>query len=359
MMHVGWLMGSRYARREALGLSPLVVGLMDESVRLTRLVPVGVEPPGGDLAGPVLATDAGGWWWSRRGHRHRLAEALREQDPHLLHALDGERWEDAVALGEMLDVPVILSARGLSDVRSASRRLRQVNPTRLLLTAPTEPLARELRETTSNLLRVETVLPGVHTSDNPPPTRSPDHPLCLMLSSDAPLDDGYADCLAGLAEFCQSHPATQCFIEGELPDAHSIWKLARRLELASHLSFVPGRLAKAPILLSAHALIHPQPIAEPRSITLLAMGHALPVVAVVDPMLDYLVPDHTARLIGKPSPQHWLDHFHQLADDPTSAADLGRRARAWVHEERLATDHVERILSLYRQLAGEPIAFVG
>ncbi len=352
-------MGERYARREALGLGPLVVGLLDESVRLTRVLPRGVDPPGGDLAGPVLTMPDRGWWLGRRGRFERLAEVLSEQDPDLVHALDGERWPEAIALGALLDVPVVLSTRGGSDVRLASRRLKQVNPTRLLLTAPTEPLARELREATDNLVRVEALPTGVHVTQASPVERLPDQPLCLMLSSDAPLDDDYARCMAGLAEFCETQPATQCFIEGEQPEAHAVWKLARRMGLMPHLSFVPGRLANTAVLLSAHALVHPQALGEARAITLLAMARAMPVLAVADPMLDYLVPDHTARLIDDPTPQAWLDQFRQLAEDPRNAAELGQRAQAWVHEERLAADQVDRLLSLYRQLVGEPIAFRG
>lgn len=358
-MHTALLAGEDYTRCERETLRCLIVGLLDEGVRVTRVVPRGVDPPGGDLAGPVVAWRPGGLRpWSKR-RLTPIAEQLDEDGVTLLHAVDAGAWFPAMALSEIMDLPVLLGSHDRFDARLTPKIFRSLNPTRCMMAADTEPITGQLRDTTDNLVVVETLPPGVHLCDQTPRPRTPDDPLCVVLSTDGPIDEDYLAALEGFNNFAQTHPGAQCFIQGPHPDPHQIYKHARRIGVLGHLSFVPKALEPDHLLLRADVLLHPQPLGKTRSVTLLAMAAAVPVLAVPDPALDYLIHDHTCWLTDPPSPHAWADRLEHLVADPEAGLQLGRRAQTWVREERLASDHLARTITLYRQLAGEPIAFPG
>ena len=357
-MHTALLTGGEYLRNERGALRSLMIGMLDEGVRVTRIVPTGADPPGGDLAGPVMHYRPRGTraWPKRR--IAGMADRLDEQGVSLLHAVDSDTWLLAVALGEMMDLPILLSSHDRYDARLTPKLFRTLNPTRCMMAADTEPMAQLLRDAVNNLVVVETIPPGVHLSDQTPRERTPDDPLCVVLSTDGPLDEDYLAALEGLNMFASTHPGAQCFVHGDHPDSHQVYKQARRIGVLGHLSFVPNGLDVGELLLRADAVLHPQAIGKTRGITLLAMGAAVPVLAVEDDVLDYLVHDHTCWLT-EPTAQAWADRLEYLVADPEAGAQLGRRAQAWVREDRLASDHLARMVNLYRQLAGEPIAFPG
>ncbi len=371
-MHAALLCGADLVLTEREMLRQLIVGLLSEGVRVTRVTTQGVTPPGGELAGSVFGLPGsvgdgrGGigaaWWPGTRRQWGKLAEALDEADVSLLVATDGDTWDAAVELGRRIDLPVMLCSHDRFDARFAPRLFRTLNPTRCLIVADSAPIADTLREATNNLVVVEHVPPGVHLTDRTPRKRAPDDPLCVVLSTDGPLDEDYLAALEGLALHAQTHPSFLVLLEGSHPDTHATYKHLRRLGLLGTCTFAPKGSRTDDLLLEADAVLHPQPLARSRSVTLAAMAHALPVIAVDDLALDTLIDDHTAWVLDEnppPTPEAWAEQLARLQDDPEAGLDLGKRAQEWVREEHLFADHLARFVHLCRQLAGEPIAFPG
>jgi glycosyltransferase involved in cell wall biosynthesis len=151
----------------------------------------------------------------------------------------------------------------------------------------------------------------------------------------------------------------QFFFDGQRTDQHQVWKAVKKLDLLANVSFTARRVGHRELLMMADALIHPQAPGRSRAITLMAMAHAVPVLAAEDEFLDYLIDGHTAWLLPEPDTEAWVELIDRLIAEPGDAADLGRRARAWVGEERLASEQIARTLALYRTVSGEPLPFVG
>lgn len=363
-MHAAILANTAWLDDELTTFQQLTVGLIDEQVRLTRIMPDQLGGPGMGLGHSSLLGTRLTWRESKFAavnHRRlvKLCDAIDHEGVELIHALHGDLWQPAAVIGDQLDLPVIFNAASSADARQADRLAKQLNPTRSVFCATTEPIARDLRARTHNLVRVETVLPGVHVGDPAAHVRTPGEAPCIAVCGDGVMDEQYQQLLEGVALVVAERPEVQFFFDGQRTDQHQVWKAAQRLDLLGNLSFVPRRLGHREMLLMADALVHPQRLERSRSVTLLAMAHAVPVLAVADEVLDYLVPEHTAWVIDEPTAASWADLLMRLIVHPDDATDLGLRARAWVHEERLASDQIERMLSLYRSTAGTPLPFPG
>ena len=412
-MHAALIADADYLDDELTEFRQLCAGLIDEQVQLTRVVPAGVvraaprrgtepdrrsadadnpardaEPErrspvarqwrrageldgdaaGGPTEGPLASSPLFGsrltWEASRYGaldHRRlvRLAEPLADANVMLIHALSRGVWSAAATLGEQLDAAVIFRAADWSDADHAARLVRQLRPTRCVLVAASGPLAAELRRRTQNLVRVETVFPGVHVQVPRAGERQPGDPLCVAVAGSGVLDDAYRALLSGIEQVVAQHPATQFFFDTPRTDPHRLWRETERRGLLGHVSFVPRRPGHRDLLLTADALVLPQATGRTRGVTLRAMARAVPVIAADDPSLDELTHDHTAWVLQNPDAAAWAEALLRVVATPDEANDLGLRARAWVHEERLASDQIGRLLNLYHTMTGEPIGFVG
>jgi len=363
-MHTALLTNTAWLDDELTAFQQLTVGLVDEQVKLTRIMPADVGGSGLGLGDSSLFGRKLTWKESKFAainHRRivRLCDAIDHEGVELLHALHGDLWQPAAVIGDQLDLPVIFTANSSQDIHQAVKLVKQLDPTRSVFCATTEPIAAELRERTQNLVRVETVVAGVHAGEPHLSSRTPGEALCIAVCGDGMMDDPYQQLLEGIALVIADRPEVQFFFDGQRTDQHQIWKAAQRLNLLGNLSFVPRRLGHREMLLMADAIVHPQSLERSRSVTLLAMAHAVPVLAAADEILDYLVPNHTAWVIDEPDAGAWADLLMRLVRHPEDAADLGMRARAWVHDERLASDQIERILNLYRSAAGTPLPFPG
>ncbi|MEM8738803.1 MAG: glycosyltransferase [Planctomycetota bacterium] len=361
-MHAALLANTAWLDDELTTFQQLSVGLVDEQVRLTRVVPQGAG--GAGLGGASLLGQKRTWPESRLAvlnHRRlvRLVGAFDASRVDLIHALHRDLWQPAAVIGDHLDLPVVFQAGAVEDAAAAARLSGQLNPTRCVFAATTEPIAEEIREQTQGRVRVETVWPGVHVGEPMAEGLERDGAVCVAVCGDGVMDESYRRLLEGIARVVADRPEMLFFFEGQRSDQRQIWKTAQRMGLLKYLSFVPRRLGRRELLLMADAVVHPQALGRSRGVTLLAMAHGVPVVSVADDALDYLRPDQTAWVVEDADGEAWAGELERLVREREAARALGRRAREWVRGERLASDHIERTLRLYRELSGEPLPFPG
>ena len=350
LANIAWL------DEELVSLKHLVAGLLDEQVQVVQVVPGSLEVEESSVFSTRVEWQETSWRLINRLKLLRLRPTLEELEVDLLHALDGRLWWAALHLSERLGVPAVLSASSHFDVRVAERLASKIEPSRVVVTAATDPLARAITARLSEPVTVEMIPPGVHKAA--PEGGDPGSPaLCAIVSGNGDHDPHYQALLQGIARLVEAHPEAQFFFDNQESDQHRIWRAAERLDLLPHISMVPRRLGHRELLLRADVLIQPQPLGRARSLTLRAMARALPVVAFDDPWLDYLIDDETAWLVREPSGDDWESAMRRVIKRPAEAVDLGRRAREWVAEHRIASDSVAHTLEVYRRLTGESIKF--
>ncbi|GAB4192054.1 MAG: hypothetical protein Kow00105_06080 [Phycisphaeraceae bacterium] len=356
-MHPALLTNRAWLDEELAPFQHLVVGLIDEGVRVAQVVPEGVSHEDLSSFGEQV------WWRESRVstlNYFRLAglnDTLTDMGVDLIHAMDGRLWRAALNLAEAMSVPAILSAYSKLDIRLAQRLLAAQDPSKVAVTTATEPLTGAIREVVSDNVLVRTIPPGVHVHQDSQSLSSPEQALCVIVSGNGEMDEDYQILLDGIARFIRSRPMTQFFFDGQGSTQHQIWKAANAAGLLGNISLTPRRLGHREVLLKAHAIIHPQPLGRARSLTLRAMARGMPVIARQDPFLDYLIDGETAVVLENPDASQWVNVLDRLVEDVSRMTELGQRAMDWVRRHRTTSQYVAGVLDMYRRMTGESIPF--
>ncbi|MEM9250921.1 MAG: glycosyltransferase family 4 protein [Planctomycetota bacterium] len=352
-MHIALLANTAWLDEEMAALRQLVVGLIDEHVTLTQVVPELIPPEDTSPFAHRLDWSETRWRFLNRRRLDALHTQLAAAKVDLIHALDGRLWPAAIDLADRLDLPLLLSASSAHDLAAASRLAGRLRPETTALTAATDPLASALRTRVPEAVPVHLVPPGVHCLE--PSPRPDDRPLCAVITGSGRHDAYMQAILEALARVTRRDPQAQFFFDGQTSDQHRIWKAADKLGLLRHVSLVPRKLGNRDLLLRTDALLMPQPLGKARSLTLQAMARGLPVLATEDPWLDYLVDGETAWMLSHSEPTGWHDRIVHLLDHPDASTALGHGSRAWVNEHRPVTRQIDALLDLYRRYTGQTI----
>jgi glycosyltransferase involved in cell wall biosynthesis len=355
-MHVALLANTAWLDEELPLFQHLVVGLIDEQVRVAQVVPEGRLGDEASVFGEIVFWRDAGWRWTRRRSLYQLDQVLDGLGVNLIHALDGRLWRGATELGRRISAPVIYSSFSALDVPLAARLAPRLDPTRALFTAASDPLAGELRRVLPEAFNVERLRTGIH-KQSPEHEGGEDEIVSIVVAGNGRLDAAVSALLHGATALVRDCPQTHLFFDGQGADQRDVWREAKKLGLLSHASFIPRRLGHRELLLRADVLVHPQTSGRMRGLTLQAMAHGLPVVARQDPMVDHLIDGETARVLDHPTAADWQQTLAELVNDPSDRRSLGLGARQWVNQHRLASTSVAQALHAYRTLTGATLAF--
>lgn len=355
-MHVALLANTAWLDEQLVSFQQLVVGLIDESVRVAQVVPQYLPMEESIVFGERVLWQESTWPWVNLCRVWRLDTALEPMNIDLLHALDGRLWPGAALLARRMSLPVLFHANSHLDLRRVERVARLLPPGQLAFSAATAPIAQAMAERLDPAYTVEHVAQGAHAGE-PVRARTADDPVCVVISGNGRLDHRYEALLDGIAQVIRRHAHAQFFFDGQGSNQHQIWRAARQRNLLANLSLIPRRLGHRELLVRADVLVHPQPLGLSRALTLQAMAHAVPVLAHQDPWLDYLLPDETGRVVQSPTGHDWEQLLCDVIERPREARELGERAQAWARANRPASQHIGKTLELYQRLAGHSIPF--
>jgi len=354
-MNAALLANTAWLDEELPMFRSLVVGLIDEQVRVVQVLPERIGEEEASAFGTRL-----GWRDTaiapvRTWRLLRLRQTLGELDVTLLHALDGRLWAGTAGLARKMDRPAILNVNSVLDLPSIPRVLRKLDATNVAFSVATEPLANAVVEKLGAGVIVQTIPPGVHVPEKPAPLRKEGEIFCGVITGVGGYDEAYETLFAGLRQFLDRHDEAQFFLDVQGPETHRLWQSAGRFGLHNHLSLTPRRLGHRELLVRSHALMQPQSIGKPRGIVLQAMAHGVPVLAREDPWVDYLIREESAWVLTDPDPEGWARRLDRLFEPDDNVRQLVESARSYVRASHLAADEVSRLLTLYRQMTGETI----
>jgi len=360
-MQVSLLANSIWLDEELVGFRHLIVGLIDEQVRVAQVVPDNLPVDDAIPFGDRVSWEESGWGWLRRRRIAGLADELEKLEPDVIHALHHHLWEGTLELALDLEAAVVLQVTGEEEVQRALKLLPKLDPARVAFAVTTQPLATQLSERLPDSFMVRTIRPGVRIPTAEPDDKPTAHepPLCALICGQTRHDTYYESLFVAIQKLIVDHPEVQFFLDAPTEADNALWQSARKLNILSNVSMVPHRLGHRELELGADVMIHPQPLHRSRTLTLQAMALGLPVIAHSDPCLDYLIDDQTAWLTDKADASRWEEMLRHLIIAPDSGEALGSRAREWVRENHLVSQHVADTIDLYRTLTGETIKFPG
>ncbi len=335
----------------------LVVGLIDEQVRVVQVVPDHLAPGEANVFGQVVTWRDSRWPWTRRLRLLRLADELDRLDIEIVHAMDGRLWQAAVRLADRLQVPAVLQAASVLDIREIDRLPRRGPESRLAFVAATEALREAIVNRLGGQYPVEVIPLGVYVAEQRSARPKSSDTLCVVVSGTGEPDEDYEGLFVAIRSLLDDYPHIQFFLDGQRSEQHGLWQMARRMRLLENMSLVPRRLGHRELLVKADLLIQPQATGRARTLTLQAMAAGVPVLAKPDRWVDDLVEGRTAWLVDPPGAEGWERLLRRVAEQPEEAWALGERARAWVAARHQPSAQVAATVALYRRLTGESWKF--
>lgn len=349
-MHVAIIADGGWIDSEPTALRALEVGLLDEQVRVTQVLPEHVKRAMGSGFSPKLTwRDSRVRWWRQR-RLLQLAGPLREAGADLVHAMTVRMWVPAAKLACELGVPVVFNCPSMHVVGRAGEAMRAASAMRAGFTATTQPIAEALRAAVGPGPLIERVPPGVHVPDETVARRAQPEAPCLVITGTGRFDPQYAALFEALRVYVGKRPQAQFFLEAHGGDQHTLWQAAQRMGLLTHISIVPLQASAASVLLQADAVLQPQASGRTHSFTLNAMAEGVPVLALADPALDYLLDGQTAWVIDQPQPHRWTARLDEMEAATGDIDRLIASARAWCSRHHLVSHRVVQVLKVYHAL---------
>ncbi len=354
-MHIAMLIDPERLLAEYPMLNRLCIGMIDQGVRVTRIIPDDPMPPA-VLAGeqrialaPRFEVPMPVAPWLRRHRASRITVAMERQPPDLIYAIGDQATRLAMDLGHNLERPVVLDVWS-SRVASRIPRGKSARPLAACVAA-TEPLLN-LAAQRFDEHHVHLVPMGIPmSSTSGPGAQLPNAgvscpgmtPIAVMgtAHNDIP---AYRAMLGAVRRLLDEYPDIHLFLELRGPRAHGIWQIVQQLDLLSHVSTLPDAQLYRALLTQTAVLLMPDPAGEVRTLMLEAMWQGVPIVTREDPYLDMLQEDVSALLCQAGDIEQWTRQIKRLLSDHELRTRLTSTARAMVSQNNRTTDQVVTLI---------------
>ena len=351
-MKVALIADSNWLMHELTTFRRLAVGLVDEHVRVLRVVPQWAlrEEDQLGMAGEAMAYPVAAWQWLRDRRLKLFAERLREKDVDVLHVLDGSLQRVGIALGQMLNLPVVcnLWTREYTDQLTADN-----GGVPIAYAAATDGLVERARRRLAPASVVSKAPPGVFVSaieGAKPPLADPARSLSVLVIGNGKPDVHFQALMEAIAAERERLGHALFFLYCGTSDQHALWRLAERFKLLNQVSLVPGEPNSRDLMVQADVVIQPQALGRARTLVLEAMAVARPIIAADDPMLDYLRHGETAILLPQVTPADWAAWLRQLVTEPQRFIDIGVSAQQYVQKNHSPSRFIQRMQELYHRM---------
>ncbi len=360
-MHAALIIDEERLTHEHAMLRRLCVGLIDQGMRLTRIVPetlrseAATESEGRIALTPAVRTQMKVLPWWRRARVDRLAEHFERDTPDVLYAIGRDSWTLALDLAEAIERPIALnvwSPRLLKEVpRPGGRRGRRIGA----YVAASAPLAAALGK------RIDPSLIALVPMGAPVRKKARSifsrYPHSIGIAVIGACDDlaAYEAMLAGLARLLREpspYPGLQTVMELRGGNCHDVWRIARRHDLLGSVCGIEDAAQHRGLLTQCDLILMPERRGELTSLLLEAMACGLAVIARDDPFLDVVEDGATGLTVKGDSADEWAEVIQQLLDDPEKAKQIGIEGRIRVRNTHRSADQVSRLAATLEWMAG-------
>lgn len=329
-------------------LRHLVVGLVDQAIHVKLL---GSDHRLQRLAlGPVQTHIHPPLHWPTANKRiDAIIGALSSQPPTVIHAMSAPSYGIGQTLADALDADTVLYVSSQQDCHGVGR----LEPTQIggvIVTgdALVRVLADQLKIAAD---RVHLVRPGVLAGQQTACFGDQERQTTVLCT--APLIKG-----AGIEVLIEAlhllhkrgHP-TLAFLMGAGRKESSLRSLIRERGLTSHVSIVNPIGGVAAAMKHADIFVQPSPGTAFLADGLQAMASGIAVVAMPNPVSDFLRHGETCLLYEKQTPEALATVLERLLADKPFARQLAENGLSYVRECHAMSTMAEQTAEVYEQLA--------
>ena len=284
-----------------------------------------------------------------------VLEAIRRDrqnaPPDLVHVQSPSVYPQGLWLARQWGRPVVLT---VATSLFSRVRLPEVGGRCRRIVAISKPVADDLVKQNRVPEQFITVIhSGVDAPDQTldggilPPGRRP------VVGTAGPLEatKGLPFFLGAAARVVRQYPACEFLVSGAGPEEHNLRRLARSLDLAGHVTFVPN-LYDFTTSLDAMDIFCLPSLQQGLGVTMLeAMARGKPVVATGVGGVDSIVTDDVTGIVVPPSDSEALaSRILELLGDPDKARRIGEAGRQMVREQFRVDQMVADTAALYRDV---------
>ena len=283
-----------------------------------------------------------------------MLRQLKLDPPDLIHIQSRSAARQGMWLARELRCPFVLTVH---DYLQPDERFEVDRQWCRRIVAVSESVKFDLRERTGLPLDLISVIhSGVNVDDAVDektvltPNRVP------VVGTAGPLEavKGFPFFLGAAARVLATGRDVEFVIAGAGPEESNLRRLAVKLKIDSHVTFVPNLLEFSDALSAMDIFCLPSLQQGIGTIMLEAMAMGRPVIATrVGGLFRVVCDDHTGLLVPPSNSEALGQRILELLDDPQRAREIGRAARAKVVREFSVDQMVSKTVELYREvLAG-------
>lgn len=379
-------------RRERSAITRLCVALVDDGVQLVRLVPSGVDPFHNDRGEQALSLvpridyQERATPWQRGARIATLLDDLDRAPPDAIVAMGDGAWGVALSLAEALDCPLVLEVWSLREAERVAALRRLLESPIAACVAGSAAIAEWLRTRVDpGLVHHVPVGVGMPQADDldafaiqlrKPPSRSRrrelpqgtsttvgghPEPVAFAVVGDGSDLAAQVAALTAIQRLTVELPDLQIALEICGPRGHDLWRAVGRLNLHDRTSTISQGEPLRTLLLGCDALVMPERSGEVRGLALEAMAAGTPVVALRDPMIEWLdrmEPERTAIIVDAATPDAWEAALRRSLSKEGAALIPSAREHVRLHHR--ASDHAAGLAAICEQaIRGDAIPFAG
>lgn len=284
-----------------------------------------------------------------------LERNLKGDRPHLVHVQSRNAAVQGLWLARHLRCPYVLTVHDYMQPREVLR----VDPQwcRRIIAVSESVRADLLARTGLPAELVSVIHSGVdcdvtqEQTEILPPGRIP------VIGTAGPLEavKGFPFFLGAAARVLRTGRDVEFVIAGSGPEEDNLRRLARELQIAEHVTFIPNLSDFAEALLAMDIFCLPSLQQGIGTIMLEAMALGRPVIGTRVGGVYRVIRDGETGLLVPPSDSVRLaERMIELLDDPQRARAIGAAAQAEVRQEFSLEQMVQRTAALYREVLAVP-----
>lgn len=335
----------------------LVIGLIDESVPVVQVVPDILPPRDTVSLGQVLYWQPSRFNWLTHRRLMNLADPLQAIGVDVIHLATLKHWKSGLALAQAIGASIAFDVFNQGTLDVVEDVHKAAGDMGLSFITATETMQQQTTEALGETQPVILARPGLHARELHRSSTA-DRATCLTITIPRSLQPQQEGWLVALGRLVREYPDLMVFADVPTGSpSQDFWRRSQKLDLFSHLTLATRPLGRFDMLTHADALVMPVAAGQIRGIALQAMASGLPILAMEDPLTDYLQEGETCKLVSSDTTEAWYEAIKWLLDHPAEATQLGERARQWASQHCRVSNYVHAVIDAYRQASGESIPF--